>query len=120
MIAESSTNAVDLELSYQGPGFATEIWGVLQANFMLAIRGESLREMAVNVGPPVAAFVVEQSGHEDSPEFRDEIARALGECRVNQLHSRGHQIDAVETISMDLLTREPELLACALAQLARD
>ena len=57
MIAESSSNAVDLELSYQGPGFATEIWGVLQANFMLAIRGESLREMAVNVGPPVAAFL---------------------------------------------------------------
>lgn len=120
MIAESSNSAIDLELSYQGPGFATEIWGVLQANFMIAIRGESLREMAVNVGPPVAAFVVEQSGHEDTPEFRDEIVRALGECRINYLHAHGHQIDAVETISMDLLTREPDLLACALAELAKD
>ncbi|MBN9494319.1 hypothetical protein J0H33_13400 [bacterium] len=119
MIAESSNDAIDLELTYQGPGYATEIWGVIQANFMLAIRGESLREMAVNVGPPVAAFVAAQAGREDTPAFRDEIARALGQCRVNQLHARGHQIDSVETISMDLLNREPELLACALAELNR-
>lgn len=119
MIAESSNETVDLELSYQGPGYATEIWGVIQANFMVAIRGESLREMAVQVGPPVAVYVAGQAGREDTPQLRDEITRALGECRINQLHSRGHQIDSVETISMDLLSREPEILACALAALTK-
>ncbi len=120
MIAETSTNATDLVISYQGAGYATEIWGVIQANFMIAVPGDAAHEMAVNVGPPVAEFVIQQAGREDTPELRDLVARALGECRLSQLHGRGHQIDSVETVSRDLLDREPELLACALGKLAKD
>jgi hypothetical protein len=115
MIAESTEP--ELQLRYQGPGYATEIWGVTQANFIIAIPGRNARELAVNVGPPVTTYMAEKAGREDTPEFRDAAAGALGECRLRQLYARGHQIDAIETITADLLEREPELLDCALKKL---
>jgi hypothetical protein len=115
MIAE--TSGAGLDLHYEGPGQATEIWGVIQANFLLIYPDRNSREVAVNIGLPVISYMAEKAGREDSPGFGNRVARAIGECRLRQLHAAGIQIDAVDVISVDLLEREPELLACALAPL---
>lgn len=122
MIAESSAAAAgdDLALTYQGPGISTEIWGVTQVNFIIAVPGRHARELAVDVGLPVGAFMAEQLGVENTEEFRVVAARALGECHLHQQHAQGHQIDSVEAISVDFIKKDPDLLACALAKLQAD
>jgi hypothetical protein len=115
MIAE--TSEAGLELHYEGPGQATEIWGVIQANFLLTYPDRNAREVAVNIGLPVVPYMAEKAGREDEPGFGIRVARAIGECRLRQLHAAGMPIDAVEVISVDFLERQPELVACALAPL---
>lgn len=107
----------EVSLYYQGPGYATEIWGTTQANFLIEIPGRNDREVAVDMGDPVATFLSEKTGLENTPEFRADAARLVGGLRLRQLVAQGEVIDAIVTVSVDLLERDPELLAAAILEL---
>lgn len=108
----SSADAPELVVRYEGVGSgADEIWGGTQANF-LAFGGHlpAGKEVAVMLNDPAAAMLAETLGIENTPEFRAEAARRVGEAAIRGLHDRTRHLDPVITVSRATLETYPDLV----------
>jgi hypothetical protein len=104
-------------IRFEGFTPGTEIWGGTQANFLVQLPGRNAKESAVLLIDPAAKFLAESSGREDSEEFRQEAARAVGEAVLPTLAKPGVSLDSVIMVSRAYLEERPAVLEAALAAL---
>ena len=105
------------EIRFEGYSPGTEIWGSTQANFLVQFAGRHAREVAVLLNDPAAKLLAADSGREDSQEFREEAARAVGEAVLKDVVARGASIESVVMASAAYFEAHPAVLAKAEAAL---
>ncbi len=105
-----TTASSSAEISYQGPGFATESWGFTQANFQVSQSGLPAKECAIFLNDPAAKLLAQELGVEDTPEHREALARAVGEAWIPHLAAEGDSIESLITVSVAFLNERPALM----------
>jgi len=113
-MADPTTQAI----RFEGMGEGTSAWGYTQANFLVHTPGRHGREIAVQVNDPACKYVASQLGQADSPELRDQIARAAGECWLPVVLAEQPDLPAIVTVSKAFLDEHPDILAAIKAALA--
>jgi hypothetical protein len=103
------TTALAVEFEGFNPG--AEIWGGTQANFVLRRPGHHGKEVAVVLNAPAAEFLARALGREDSPAFREEAARRLGQALLERLTAASEHVESVVFISRPLLEADAALVA---------
>ncbi|MBI2764996.1 MAG: hypothetical protein HYX53_03695 [Chloroflexi bacterium] len=101
----------DIHVRFEGFGVAPEIWGAMQANYLITAPGHHARETAVLLNEPAAAFLAELLGQPDTEDFRRNAARHVGRMWVERLIRNGERIAPAITISRQTLEADPEFLA---------
>ena len=109
MSAASATTTI----GYHGPGDAAELWGGTQADFVLDWPNRPAKEVAVLLQDAAATALAEAASAENTPEFRNAAARAIGEARLETQVERQGRIDSMVVISAATLAERPELVAVA-------
>ena len=103
--------AEPISVRYEGPGVATEIWGMTQANFTVQVPGRNAKEVAVQLNDAAARYLAEQLGEENTPAFRKAAAQHAGRFWVEQLVTvHDHPLDSAITMSRGTLDEHPEIL----------
>ena len=96
---------------YEGGSAGTEIWGMTQANFLVAMPGRHAKEVAVNLTDSAAAWLAKELGAEDSKTFRQDTARQIGAGYLTSAVDRGLAFDSMVIASEGFLEQHPELIA---------
>ncbi len=109
MSAASATTTI----RYHGPGEGAELWGGVQADFVLDWPGRPAREVAVLLQDAAASVLAAAASTEVTPEFRTAAARAVGEAWLEAQVQRQGRIDSISVISAATLAERPELVAVA-------
>ena len=95
---------------YEGGSTGTEIWGMTQANFLIAIPGRHAKETAINLTDPAAQMLATQLGRENLPEFRQEAAREAGYAYLSPAAAAGGHVESIVVVSEGFLEDHPEVL----------
>jgi hypothetical protein len=95
---------------YEGPGTGTELWGMTSANFSFPEPSGRIREVAVQVNDAAMRYIASQLGADISEEFREQVARAIGEAMLRRLLASGTHVPPEVTISLWVLSQHPELI----------
>ena len=98
-------------VSYEGGGLGTELWGMTQANFLIAVPGRHAKEAAVNLTDAAALWLAKDLGEPDSLEFRQETARRLGAAFLAGVVEKELPVDSISIVSEGFLEDHPELVA---------
>ncbi|MGE0598431.1 MAG: hypothetical protein AB7J35_01225 [Dehalococcoidia bacterium] len=105
-------------IRFEGYSPGTEIWGATQANFLVSAPGHHAKEAAVLLNLPAAAMLAADLGKDDSPEFREAAARAVGYAALTDILARGAHFDSALIGSRAYLEEHPSVLSAARAALA--
>ena len=95
---------------YEGGSAGTEIWGMTQANFLIAVPGRHAKEAAVNLTDAAAISLAKELGKADSTEFRKETARRIGASFLASVVAAGLPVESISIASEGFLEDHPELL----------
>ena len=101
---------MEASVEFESIGTATELWGGIQANFVVHRPGRHGKEVAVVLNTPAASFVAEALGRPDTLEFQESATRLLGQAWLERVLMRGEHADSVVFISRAILEREPTLI----------
>ena len=99
------------EVRFLGFAAGSEIFGAVQADFDVRRVGLAAKELSVLLNKPTAAFLAEQLGIENTPEFQQEAARDVGTAWVRFCVERGQHLDSVTVLSRSMLEGQPEFMA---------
>ncbi|MCC6388903.1 MAG: hypothetical protein IT302_16140 [Dehalococcoidia bacterium] len=97
------TTTTSVHVSFEGYGEAPEIWGSMQANFLVTQHGHHAQETAVLLNDPAAAYLAEILGQPDNDEFRRQAARHVGQLWLEKLVDEGVHLAPAVTISRGAL-----------------
>jgi len=97
-------------IRFEGIGAGGELWGGTQANFSIDLPDQNVREVAIIVNAPAAAFLAELAGRDDTEEFREEVANLAGEAWLRLAIPRGERLHSVIFLSPAKLQGEPSVL----------
>lgn len=97
------TTTTPIHVSFEGYGEAPEIWGSMQANFLVTQHGQHAQETAVLLNDPAATYLAEVLGQPDGDEFRREAARHVGRLWLEKLVAEGVHLAPAVTISRGAL-----------------
>jgi hypothetical protein len=100
----------DSAVRFEGFSAGTELWGSTQANFLVSVPGHHAKEVAVLLNDPAAKALAEAAGREDTPELREEAARAVGEAVLAEALQERRPLDSVVTVSNWFLQSHPGVL----------
>ncbi|MGE5597649.1 MAG: hypothetical protein ACM3S1_16620 [Hyphomicrobiales bacterium] len=104
-----TTPTADALIRFEGIGSGSdEIWGGIQANFLVALPGQNARETAVMLNDPGAAHLAEALGRENTPEFQALAAEIAGRLWIERLVARGQHVGGLITISRMLFQANPD------------
>ena len=98
-----------VEVRYQGGSAGGELWGMTQGDFAISAPGRNLREVAVLLNDPAAQLLATELGLEDTPLFRQEAVRQVGQIWLEQLEKSG-PVDPQIFVSVGLLREHPEII----------
>ena len=107
----------DVLIRFEGYSPGTEIWGSTQANFLVQLPGRHAKECAVLLNDPAARLLAANAGQDDTPEFREMAARAVGEAILHDIVARGAPLESVVMASSAYFEAHPAVLATAEAAL---
>lgn len=96
---------------YEGGSPGTEIWGMTQANFLVALPGRHAKETAVNLTDTAAVWLAKELGVPDSKEFRQETACQIGTAFLTSVVERGLPLESIVLVAEGFLEDHPELVA---------
>ena len=96
---------------YEGGSPGTEIWGMTQANFLVATPGRHAKEAAVNLTDAAAVWLAKELCVADSKEFRQETARQIGAAFLTDVVQRGLPVESMVIASEGFFDDHPELVA---------
>ena len=102
------TTATESEVRYEGSAPGTEIWGMTQANFLVAVPGRHAKESATALTDAAAASLASELGRENTVEFRQIAAREVGFAYLEQLVTAAAYIPSLITVSVGFLEEHPE------------
>ena len=102
-------------IRFEGYSPGTEIWGATQANFLVSTPGQHSKEAAVLLNDPAAAMLANELGRDDTPEFREAAARAVGYAALTDIVTRGAHFDSALIVSRAYLEEHPAVLGAARA-----
>lgn len=105
-------------IRFEGMGKGSELWGMTQAYFTVAIPGHHARETAVMLNDPAARMIAEASGQPDSEQLQARAAVAAGTYWLQHLVNTGGDVSSAITVSADFLRRNPDVMDAILAALA--
>ena len=100
-----------LMVRYEGGSPGTEIWGMTQANFLVAMPGRHAKESAVNLTDKAALWLANELGVPDSKEFRQDAARQIGTAFFSSVVERGLPLESIVLVAEGFLEDHPELVA---------
>ena len=106
------------QVRFEGFSAGTEIWGSTQANFLVQLHGRHAREVAVLLNVPAGTALAAATGREDTPDFREEAARAIGQAVLEDVIGRGATFDSIITVSEWFLAEHPGIFDRAKAALS--
>jgi hypothetical protein len=101
---------LDVRVRYEGGSVGTEIWGMTQANFLVAIPGRHAKEAAINLTDAAANALAAELGQENTVEFRQRMAREAGLAYLEPLAEADGHVDSQIVISEGFLDEHPEVL----------
>lgn len=104
------TTAPEIHVSFEGYGEAPEIWGSMQANFLVTQHGHHAQETAVLLNDPAAAFLAEVLGQKDDDTFRRQAARHVGQLWLEKLVNEGTHLAPAVSISRGALEAAPDFI----------
>lgn len=107
----ATPSPAELRIQYEGAGAGTEIWGMTQANYLVAVPGGAAREVAVMVNDAAGAFLAERYQQENSPEFRKDLSRVVGRLWIEAFHEHHGHVGPLLVISRATFGEQPGLLA---------
>ena len=110
MTTMETTMEAQPNVRYEGGSAGTEIWGMTQANFLIAIPGRHAKEAAVNLTDSAALWLAKELGQVDSKEFREETARRIGVAFFSNVVAGGFAVESIVIASEGFLEDHPELL----------
>jgi hypothetical protein len=100
----------EISVRYEGSATGTELWGMTQANFLVARSGRAATEVAVMLNDAAASFMAETLGQENTREFRVDAARVAGRLLVERRYKQKGHLEPSLTLSRATFIEEPELL----------
>ena len=95
----TAAEQLESQVQYEGPGVGSELWGGVQANFLVTTPHHHSREIAVLLNDPALAYLAERTGSELTAEFGTGAARHVGDLWLQKLLTEGHPIPPVVVIS---------------------
>ena len=95
----TAAEQLESQVQYEGPGVGSELWGGVQANFLVTWPHHHSREIAVLLNDPALAYLMDRTAAVDTPEFREGAARHVGDLWLQKLLKEGHPIPPVVVIS---------------------
>jgi len=98
-----------VEVRYQGGSAGGELWGMTQGDFAISAPGRNEHEVAVLLNDPAAQMLAAELGVEDTPAFRQEAVRQVGQVWLEQLEKSG-PVDPQIFVSVGLLREHPEIV----------
>ncbi len=98
------------KVRYEGGSPGTEIWGMTQANFLVATPGRHAKEAAVNLTDTAAAWLAKELAQEDSTAFRQAMASQIGTAYLTSLVDSGLTVESMVIASEGFLEDHPELV----------
>ncbi len=104
-------------IRFEGYTVGTEIWGATQANFLIAMEGRHAKEAAILLNDPAAKYLAEVLGAEDSEEFRQAAARAVGQAVLREALANGRPFSSITTVSRTYFDEHPGVLEAVRAAL---
>jgi len=102
---------VEPTIKYLGITPGGEIFGGTQANFGVDWPDIAAKELSVLLNDPAAAYAAEQTGRENTAEFRIQAAEVIGLAFVSGVAKSRHHLDSVTFITRRMLEDDPALLA---------
>lgn len=103
--------ATPAEIRFETFGDAPEIWGAIQANFIVRRPGEAAIEVAMMLNHPAIAYLATELGTEKTDAFGEAATRAVGRRWLERRLDEGKHIGPAVMISEAMLRAEPELTA---------
>jgi hypothetical protein len=103
---------------FEGYTPGTEIWGSTQANFLVQLPGRHAKEAAILLNDPTATMLAAAVGKEDTPEFREEAARIVGQMVFEHEATQVGSIDSLIMISNAFFEQNPAVFERAKAALS--
>ncbi len=100
-------------IRYRGPGEGAELWGGTQADFVLDSPNLPAREVAVLLQDAAAEALAQAASTANSPEFREQVAHAVGEAWLRGRIAERARIDSISVIAAATLAEHPDLTAAA-------
>ena len=98
------------DVQFQGFSPGTEIWGVTQANFLIKVPDRHEKEAAILLNDPAAKMLADASGHENTPEFREDAARTAGGIVFRAVVENDRNVDSIVMVSNAFFEQNPALL----------
>jgi hypothetical protein len=106
-VTQAETN---YRIVYEGPSEGADmIMGASLANFIIETPGAD-KECGVMLNDPGAAYLVEKLGADETPEWREEITRRVGEVVLQAAIEAHRHIDSVVFVSRAILEAHPEYI----------
>lgn len=97
-------------VAFEGMGEGTEIWGGTQANYIVERPGHPAKEAAVILNDPGAAYLASLLGRENTPEFRADATRYLGQALLERMVATRGVIESLRMLGRADLDRDPALV----------
>ena len=107
----TTPSPADLRIQYEGAGSGTDIWGMTQANYLVAVPGGAAREVAVMVNDAASAFLAERYEEPANPEFRRNLVRVVGRLWIAAFHEHHGHLPPLLVISRATFAEQRGLLA---------
>ena len=95
----TAAEQLESQVQYEGPGVGSELWGGVQANFLVTTPHHHAREIAVLLNDPALAYLAERTAAELTPAFGEGAVRHVGDLWLQKLLREGHPIPPVIVIS---------------------
>jgi hypothetical protein len=98
----------EYRIVYEGPSEGAEaIMGATLANFIIEGPGAD-KECGVMLNDPGAAYLAERLGVEQTPEWREQMTKRVGEVVLDAALQQKRHIDSVVFVSRAILEAHPE------------
>jgi hypothetical protein len=95
---------------YEGSSVGTEIWGMTQANFLVVIPGRHAKETAISLTDAAARRLADELGQENTPDFRQRMAREAGFAYLEPLADGYGHVDSLIVVSEGFLEEHAAVL----------
>ena len=102
-----ATDAADVR--FAGYTAGTEIWGATQANFLIKLPGRHAKEAAIMLNDPTARLLAQETGREDTQDFREHAARIAGELLLRRILEKRGQVESIILVSPSYFEEFPGL-----------